>query len=615
VRNREQQLRRNKFKDELPIRTINRIRGLLGDLGIFTAEEGWRSHAGEFYSVSIRIPHTRFRANGKGTRPQFALASAYGEFMERLQNLVFTHFDRDYEERHEWSRGFYLSPDEKRIPFPAACKALEGFSLRGRIPLDARQRIDSECLEQLSADVRGCGHEVLLSIPFYSASRRDTVCLPWSFLKYYCGTNGMCAGNTAEEAAVQGLAEVLERYVNRTVLEGGVTPPVVARACLMRIEPSWRMIEAIESTGRYKVMVKDCSLDADLPVVGLVLVDRTQDAYFVKFGAHPCFDIALERCLVELLQGKDLDSFHGLTRFRVLTDAEARRVSARANVESVYTRGAGVYPSEFFSDIASYPVRQVSDHYFGSNKAVLRRLVDSVGKLGHDVLIRDSSFLGFPAYWVVVPGMSELYSYSASELRNIGAKRSVREAIRKLPACSEEEFRAVLDFLGEAPPESEAIADLTGLPIRPGFSWKSITYNVFLACVHYRLGDVGKAQRYVENHLEYLERIGNDKSEAFRYYTCVRNSLLATGSGSKADHVRSSLSRIHSDETLRAVESDLADPEQIFKHYGRITCWDCANCPSSRECDYELSCDLLSKLKEAMELRPIDQARLWKLLS
>ena len=75
-----------KYKDELPLNTINKIRNILNDLGILTVEQGWAHSADSFYSVTVSVANTTLSTNGKGTTYQYALASAYGELMERLQN-------------------------------------------------------------------------------------------------------------------------------------------------------------------------------------------------------------------------------------------------------------------------------------------------------------------------------------------------------------------------------------------------------------------------------------------------------------------------------------------------------------------------------------------------
>jgi len=47
----------------------------------------------------------------------------------------------------------------------------------------------------------------------------------------------------------------------------------------------------------------------NLPVCAALLVNKTKLQYYYSFGAAPCFNICVERCLTELYQGIS-DEFH-----------------------------------------------------------------------------------------------------------------------------------------------------------------------------------------------------------------------------------------------------------------------------------------------------------------
>ena len=64
-----------------------------------------------------------------------------------------------------------------------------------------------------------------LSIPFYHVHDDESVYLPERVLRDAVGTNGMCAGNTATEAIIQGLCEIFERYVLKKILVDDEEPP------------------------------------------------------------------------------------------------------------------------------------------------------------------------------------------------------------------------------------------------------------------------------------------------------------------------------------------------------------------------------------------------------
>ena len=73
------------YKDSSPVQTVNRIKCILDDYGIETEEIWLETNVPYCYALSVVEKNTGFRVNGKGLTREFALASGYGEFMERLQ--------------------------------------------------------------------------------------------------------------------------------------------------------------------------------------------------------------------------------------------------------------------------------------------------------------------------------------------------------------------------------------------------------------------------------------------------------------------------------------------------------------------------------------------------
>ena len=73
------------FKDARPVDTVNRIKEILKKYGVETVETWGESNVPNCYSVRVTIAGTKIGTNGKGVNKEFALASGYGEFMERLQ--------------------------------------------------------------------------------------------------------------------------------------------------------------------------------------------------------------------------------------------------------------------------------------------------------------------------------------------------------------------------------------------------------------------------------------------------------------------------------------------------------------------------------------------------
>ena len=56
-------------------------------------------------------------------------------------------------------------------------------------------------------------------MPYVRQSDQETVYIPQSIIANLYVSNGMSAGNTKNEARVQGLSEVFERYVKIALLQ------------------------------------------------------------------------------------------------------------------------------------------------------------------------------------------------------------------------------------------------------------------------------------------------------------------------------------------------------------------------------------------------------------
>ena len=81
-----------RYKDKNPIETVNNIKNILSKLGVRIEETEIESGVGT-YSTQIKGYYNDTFigfSNGKGSTKEFALASGYAEFMERIQNMLQT---------------------------------------------------------------------------------------------------------------------------------------------------------------------------------------------------------------------------------------------------------------------------------------------------------------------------------------------------------------------------------------------------------------------------------------------------------------------------------------------------------------------------------------------
>ncbi|MBQ7886590.1 MAG: YcaO-like family protein [Clostridia bacterium] len=402
-------------KEADPLDTVEKARRILKELGIDTEEtwkkrtvaDGAKSHA---FSVRLHADTLGMSTNGKGSDRSYALASAYGEFMERLQNMFLLPLDRVSREAL-CEGGFSLFPDERLLAPNEVCQAKDAFSqgivmdyYRGSFLLACGQKEQMQVIAdykngRLSAD------EKLIAWPFYSV-KEDRVMGIWQNYIWMQGSNGMCAGNTPQEALVQGFSEIFERYAIAEILCGNAVPPDIPQEEYLRYDVIRALIDEIEAMGPYRILVKDCSLGKELPVCAALLMDTAKQRYRASFGSHPSRPVAIERCLTELLQGYDpADSRESDARL-IPISRDCAKIDPYVNLLNMYSNGMGVSPYGFFADPPTYACAPAWDVSGEDNLQMLRRYVSLALILSDDVLIRDVSYLGFPAYMILLPGVS-----------------------------------------------------------------------------------------------------------------------------------------------------------------------------------------------------------------
>jgi ribosomal protein S12 methylthiotransferase accessory factor len=162
-------------------------------------------------------------------------------------------------------------------------------------------------------------------------------------------SNGMSAGNTLAEAQVQCLSEIFERAVKREILEGELTLPDVPQEVLAKYPSILAGIQGLEEQG-FPVLVKDASLGGQYPVMCVTLMNPRTGGVFASFGAHPSFEVALERSLTELLQGRSFEGLNDLPRPTFSSNA----VTEPNNFVEHFIDSSGVVSWRFFSAKSDY---------------------------------------------------------------------------------------------------------------------------------------------------------------------------------------------------------------------------------------------------------------------
>ena len=201
---------------DLPLeQTIANMSGFLADLGIKIEIASWRNLVPNVWSLHIRDAHSSMCfTNGKGSTKESALASALGEYIERLNCNHF--YNHQFWGEEIAGAAFVHYPNERWFK-PGRKDALPAGML------------DEYCLQIYNPDGElrashlydtnsGNTQRGICTLPYVRQSDGETVYFPTNLIDNLFLSNGMSAGNTLVEAQVQCLSEIFERAVKREIL-------------------------------------------------------------------------------------------------------------------------------------------------------------------------------------------------------------------------------------------------------------------------------------------------------------------------------------------------------------------------------------------------------------
>lgn len=496
-------------KEADPLKTVEKARKILADLDIMTME-AWKDifdpskEEPKSFSVRVDIPSCGVGSNGKGTTRRYALASAYGELMERLQNLILFPVERFTRESLQ-KEGFLYFPDEKTCTLDEIANAEDVFSktvfkdfYRNQFLLGCGIEERKKVIHTYLETETNSAAKNMVTWPFYSVKEDKTIYLWNRFVTYLHGSNGMCAGNTPEEAIVQGMSEIFERYASTEILAKGIIPPEIPEEEYRQYGTIAAVIDEIEQMGPFKILVKDCSLGKGLPVCAVVLVDTEQQRYCASFGCHPHLPVSVERCLTEMLQGYTPRKGNKNDTRLISIDINSKTMNPYLNVKNMHSNGKGMLHPEFFMGTPSYEYKPFADMSKADNRQMLKYCIDLAFSLSSDVLIRDVSYLGFPAYFIIIPGISH-YAATQNLIRLDTAYASLGNLSQYRGTCEDSKLKILLVGLNrwEQSSSKESLAvEAYKLKIAVLLMLKS--YKLLIDYLEYQLSRMNDAQECLE---------------------------------------------------------------------------------------------------------------------
>lgn len=446
-----------KGKDESLENSIQFMQNRLQADGLQINEVNWLNPAENIHSLHIHEGHCPgLFTNGKGVNRKATLASALGEFLERLSTNYF--FSDYYLRAKQDHQAWLYYPTEKAFKLEDYRQCLNPKLWQ---VYDPHSEWTAEHLLSFNDD------ELLIrAIEMRQAETGEVAYFPANLLSNLYASNGLSAGNTFEEAHVQGLSEIFERWVKNQIMIHNYALPEVPQEVVARFSTVIAALKSLEEQG-LTVSIRDASLGGRFPVVSVTLFESKTGRCFASFGAHPIFEVALERALTESLQGKHLgflDGF-GVPSFDEYAVAEAE------NLENHFIDSSGLIHARFISNQQDF---EFADWNWNLTTAEQWDwLLGLVKELEFEVYVARYEHHGLKVSRIIVPGMSEVYPLDELLDTNQNDGRKLRQSLELF--SNHGDANEVIDLIDEVGfSDHQGVASLIGLLPDPATDWVTL---------------------------------------------------------------------------------------------------------------------------------------------
>ncbi|MFT4143483.1 MAG: YcaO-like family protein [Mobilitalea sp.] len=589
------------YKEDNPQNTVARIKGILANLGIKLHEEWVKTDTINTFSLRVTIENTSIGSNGKGVTKEYAMASAYSEFMERYQNLWLARWNNLWKDGNKFR--YYV--DEIYLTAEEIVRSNSAFM---KMYFKKRDMSDSGFLEKVKAFKKVQKMDFnftekdneYLCVPFFNLQQNKVEYIPYYAYTSYYLSNGMCAGNTPEEALVQGLSEIMERVVQKRIALEKPSLPDIPEEYLKRFPYVYELFQQLKETPGYTVMLKDCSFGGEYPVAGLVIIEKNTGNYGFKLGCHPDYGVAIERTLTEAAQGSDILLYSKRSKL----DFTNSRVSDGSNILNGFKSGIAQYPYEILLETEEpfIPVEDVSNY---NNKQILNKLVEKLSSAGYEILTRDVSYLGHPAYQIIIPGLSEVFDMTDYWYNAINTKFHVLKLLNFPSRINKDNVKYIIGIM-----DCYANSQLEN-SMR---SYYGVLSNISCPAEEYGLGWLyytAMGFALIEDYKKASERMFIIVSQAENknpFYYAVYQYFCGMIYENNHKKVISYLRSFFEQSICDKINIIFQDPGKILEEqYPEHNFLDHEECEQQRCCDYYAYKSIVTKYKEVQKLHPIIQ--------
>ncbi len=568
-----------KFKDASPVRTVERIIDILKSINIEVTENWHDSGLENCHSLTLHAGKGFPTSNGKGVSKEFARASAYGEFMERLQSGLFFYKFQSFENDPEVNLQCF-APDGKYFTKEELIESADWLDY-----LTESYKITKEELARQCAMYAHTNDGKILCVPFYSLFEDKYVYLPVGFIEHMYSANGCCVGNTREEALVHALAEIMERKASTSAVINGNSFPEISEEVLMSFPTVAKILKRLRECEELDVKIFDCSIGNGFPVVSTRIINKISHGYHVNFAADPILEIAIQRSLTETFQSRNLATI-ALNDYKpILQNASGVRTSA--NVLNQLESGRGSFSADYFAEelTCQRKATDFEDNSDLTNAELLKKTLELYKEIGKPVLVRNYDFLGFPCYKVIVPGFSESRAMRLTEpVQEYAMGDEVSRILRNPKSFSKAELSLIPMFnqmISATISRRGNFTRLSGLPL--DHTTSDSLWSITMAYCSYQMGDLKGA---IQN-TDALTRKPQLSDEDRGYFTCVRQYLTLIHSGVSEDKINLILNKFNKKIHVEQLKKNLAKGSPFDEYLLECTHSDCTNCRYKNSCHYD----------------------------
>ena len=408
-------------KDDKLENTINKISKIAKQNRIKIRKCKTKSINHIFYSSRLELnKFYNLGVNGKGLSKKAALASAYGELMERIQTGFLIN-------------NSYLSKEKNTTNFKD-----ESAKDLNTVKFDYNTFFESNNYKEFIK--RAKNFNVVSN--FTNFFNNENKLLPIKLINAVTHTNGLCAGNSREEALCQGICEILERYCYHEIIFRKIK---LKNVSINQNEYIYSKIKEIEHLG-YEIEIKDCTLEI-FPVIGVLIKNNIKNSYLFTMAADTNINIAIQRCLTELFQG--LSSKKYINKKMKLINNNYNMLSKEEleiNWFKCYNSNNGIHPMEIFNsnEIIDY-LKLPFDNNDHDNKDSLAFLTNLLLNNNYNIYYKEYSQLNFNSYRIYIPGLSEIDKIKEYEYNFLINKDSIEKIIFNLKNASEKDIKFILN--------------------------------------------------------------------------------------------------------------------------------------------------------------------------